>query len=154
MSTLSALTEQEIGLMTDLLSRLKEEQDALKNGNAGALPTLGEAKLKLIEQLNAIETARSQFLLCKGGTDVRAAMQAWLAAHPDQLTLATSWNKVLDLARQAKLLHEVNGKLVGMHLQQTNEMLAALTSPAQQNTLYGSDGQASLASGSRIVDSA
>jgi len=154
MSKLAALTEQEIGLMTELLARLKEEQDALKIGDAAALPALGDAKLGLIDQLNAIESARAEFLGCKAGLDVRASMTDWLAAHPDQQPLAASWKKLLDLARQARLLHEINAKLVGMHLQQTNEMLGALTSPAHQNALYGSDGQASPASGSRIVDSA
>lgn len=151
---LTALTEQEIALISRLLCRLEEEQEALKTANATALPALGEDKLKLIEQLNVLESARADVLRCSAGEDVRAAMEAWLNQHPDQKQLAGNWKKLLDLARQAKQMHEVNGQLVNMHLQQTKEILAALTMTAQQNTLYGANGQASTGSGSRIVDSA
>ncbi|MFZ2267876.1 MAG: flagellar protein FlgN [Azonexus sp.] len=154
MSQLAALTEQEIELISELLARLEEEQEALKNADATALPALSEQKLKVIERLNTLESARAKVLGCQAGTDVRTAMEAWLAKHPEQQQLLGNWKKLLDLARQAKQLHIQNGQLISMHLQQTNEMLATLTSPAQQNTLYGSDGQASPTSGSRIVDSA
>lgn len=153
-SQLAALTEQEIKLISSLKSRLEEEQEALKAGNATALPALGDQKQKLIEQLNSLESERAGFLGCHQGEDVRAAMENWLGKHPEQRQLAGNWKKLLDLARQAKQLHEVNGQLVNMHLQQTKEILAALNLTAQQNTFYGADGQASTASGSRIVDSA
>lgn len=154
MPKFAALTEQEIELISHLLSRLEEEHEALKRADVSSLSALGEQKLKLIGQLNTLESARASALGCKTGEDVRAAMEDWIARHPDQQLVAGNWKKLLELARQAKQLHELNAQLVNMLLQQTNEMLAVLTRPQQQNTLYGSDGQASQASGSRLVDSA
>jgi flagellar biosynthesis protein FlgN len=80
-------------------------------------------------------------------------MKIWLGRQPDNQTAAVNWENLLDLAREAKQLHELNASLVGMNLQQTNEALAILRKPAQ-HTLYGSNGQTSPFSGSRIVDSA
>lgn len=154
MLKLAEFTEREIALVSGLLSLLQEEQQSLKQGNATALPMLGEQKIELIEQLNTLESARAAVLGCNSGDDVRATMEAWLVKHPDQSLIASNWKKLLDLARQAKHEHEVNGQLISMRLQQTNEILTALTNTAPHAALYGSDGQTSQGSGSRIVDSA
>jgi flagella synthesis protein FlgN len=58
------------------------------------------------------------------------------------------------LAKEAKALHDLNGKLLNIHLQQTTEAIAVLTQQHQAHSLYGSDGQSAMSTGSRIVDSA
>jgi flagella synthesis protein FlgN len=118
------------------------------------LPEISAAKIDLVEQLNLLEAERRTALGIVGDENTRAAMGVWLANKPNDQTAAVNWKKLLNLAQEAKQLHELNAQLVGMHLQQTSEALVILTRQAEQHTLYGSNGQAAQVSGSRIVDSA
>lgn len=154
MSGITAITEREITLISRFVALLTEEQDLLKRGDAAALPRIATAKGPLVDQLNALESERRAALGISGEQKTREAMEAWLAAHPAEQTAAAHWARLLELAQEAKQLHELNAGLVGMHLQQTAEALAILTRKAEQNTLYGSNGQTAQISGSRIVDSA
>ena len=154
MHPLAALAARETDQLKEFIALLKLEQDALKQADASALPAISEQKLRLVEALNTIEKERSVALGTAVGENGRSAMTRWLAAHPEQKNIASGWKKLMDLAREAKLLHELNGQLIKMHLDQTGELLAALSQQFQKNTLYGSDGQTSSTSGSRIVDSA
>ena len=150
MSEIAAITEREIALISRFVALLKDEQNALKCADASALPEISAAKIGLVEQLNLLEAERRAALGIVG----RAAMAVWLANNPNDQTAAVNWEKLLNLAQEAKQLHELNAQLVGMHLQQTSEALVILTRQAEQHTLYGSNGQAAQVSGSRIVDSA
>lgn len=154
MSTIAALTKQEVELISRFVALLNEEQDALKQRNPPALPDIAAAKLSLVDQLNALESQRRAALGINDERNTREAMTHWLAENPDQLPVASNWKKLLTLAAEAKQLHELNAGLVAMHLQKTTEALIVLNRQSVQNTLYGSDGQAAPSSGSRIVDSA
>lgn len=155
MPSLADVTRREIGLLTGFIAVLGEEQEALKFANVAVLPEIGVRKTELVEQLNALEIERGNALSLPNGENARTAMQHWLDAHPGELEIAKDWKSLLDLARKAKAMHELNGRLVGMHLQQTSELLAALTNQPPKNALlYGSDGQTSPVTGSRLVDSA
>lgn len=154
MSEIAAITEREIALISRFVALLKDEQETLKRADASALPEISAAKIGLVEQLNLLEAERRAALGIVGDENTRAAMGAWLANKPNDQTAAVNWEKLLNLAQEAKQLHQLNAQLVGMHLQQTSEALVILTRQAEQHTLYGSNGQAAQVSGSRIVDSA
>ena len=154
MSEIAAITVREIALISRFVALLKDEQEILKRADASALPEISAAKIDLVEQLNLLEAERRTALGIVGDEKTRAAMVVWLANNPNDQTAAVNWEKLLNLAQEAKQLHELNAQLVGMHLQQTSEALVILTRQAEQHTLYGSNGQAAQVSGSRIVDSA
>jgi flagellar biosynthesis protein FlgN len=154
MDNIASLTEAEIELISRFISLLMEEQSALKSANVAALPEIGNSKLPLIDQLNTIEFTRSKLLNCSQSENVRTAMLRWLDDHPNDKTTANNWNKVLKLARQAKQAHELNGRLIQMHLQQNSEILGILTRQSKNNSLYGSNGQTAATMGNRIIDSA
>jgi len=154
MSDFATITEREITLISRFIALLKDEQEVLKRADAEALPEIGAAKIELVEQLNSLEAERRSALGIASNEKTRAAMTEWLAKHPKELTAAVNWENLLNLAREAKQLQEINGRLIDMHLQQTSEALAVLTRQSERQTLYGSNGQAAQVSGSRIVDSA
>ena len=154
MPDIAAITEREIALISRFVALLKDEQETLKRADASALPEISAAKIDLVEQLNLLEAERRTALGIAGDEKTRAAMAVWLANKPNDQTAAVNWEKLLNLAQEAKQLHQLNAQLVGMHLQQTSEALVILTRQAEQHTLYGSNGQAAQVSGSRIVDSA
>ncbi|KAB2926493.1 MAG: flagellar protein FlgN [Dechloromonas sp.] len=154
MADIAAITEREVALIARFVDLLKEEQESLRRADPTALPDLGAAKITLVEQLNGLENERRSALGVADEEKPRAAMDKWLAANPTQRAAAINWKKVLELAEEARQLHQLNAGLVALHLQQTNEALAVVNARPQSQTLYGSDGQAATASGSRIVDSA
>lgn len=153
MSTLAAILDQEIVLLSSFIVLLEKEQSALKLGDSIQLPNICEQKLALIDQLNAQESARGNALQLNAES-LHTGTILWLQTHPEDKRAAECWKRMIELARNAKQLHQLNGRLVHMHLQQTNELLASLTRKAEQNTFYGSNGQAHSITGSRLVDSA
>lgn len=154
MTDIAAITEREVALIARFVELLKNEQESLRGTDTDQLPELGAAKAALVEQLNALEEQRVAALAMPAGEKPRAAMEQWLAANPTQRAAAVNWTKLLSLAEEARQLHQLNAGLVARHLQRTQEALAILNGRTASETLYGSNGQASAISGSRIVDSA
>lgn len=154
MAEIAAITEREVTLIARFVELLKEEQESLRGTDPSQLPELGAAKAALVEQLNALEDQRVAALAMPVADKPRAAMEKWLAANPAQRAAAVNWTNLLALADEARQLHQENAGLVALHLQRTQEALAILHGRSANETLYGSNGQAATASGSRIVDSA
>jgi flagellar biosynthesis/type III secretory pathway chaperone len=154
MPGIAELLDREISLVSAFVDLLNQEQDALKAAVPDALPEIQEKKMSLVEALNQASGARIAAIAGQGMPE-QAAMAEWLAKQNSASTaLAASWQKLLELAREAKTLHQLNGQLVQMHLKRTEDALAILTQRQQENLFYGSNGQAATYTGSRIVDSA
>jgi flagella synthesis protein FlgN len=155
MTALAALLTRETELVAQFVSVLKQEQDTLKLAKPDALAAINAEKIMLVEQLNRIGIERSALADMTGTGSDRATMLAWLERNPQEKKSASLWVKLLKLAQEAKELHQLNGKLISMHLQHTTDAIAVLTQQHREHSLlYGSDGQASAYTGSRIVDSA
>lgn len=154
MADLASITKQEIDLVSRFVALLKKECEALKQAEVRPLADLAVEKAQLIEQLNAFEKMRAALLGVTDSQNVGTAMTLWLEKNLGQAGVRANWKKLMDLAREAKALNNLNSSLVSMHLNQTGELLSALTQQPQKHALYGSNGQASQLTGSRIVDSA
>jgi len=154
MTPLAGVLTREIDQVSRFVQLLKMEQEVLKSGRPDDLSTINEEKVKLVEQLNQLGAERVQSTGALEPTADQASMASWLAQQPQEKQSAVLWAKLIQIAREAKELHDLNGQLIGMHLRQTNDALAILTERQQENTLYGSNGQSSQLTGSRIVDSA
>lgn len=155
MSEIAEITAREIALISRFIALLNNEQEILKRAKPADLPEISAAKIDLVEQLNTLEIERRSALGMASDENPRKVMTKWLAQHPAEQAAAVNWKNLLNLASEAKQLHDLNARLVGMHLQQTTEALAILNrQSSEQLPLYGSNGQAAQNSGSRIVDSA
>lgn len=154
MAALTGILKREIDSISRFITLLKTEQEVLASGKPNDLSSINVEKVQLVDQLNLLGAERIN-LICesKSGKDT-PTMETWLSLHPLEQQPAELWNSLLILAREAKELHDLNTQLVRIHLQQTNNALAILTTREPANTLYGSNGQSSLLTGSRIVDSA
>lgn len=148
-SPLDALLEQEIHLVASFVALLTEEQAALKAADTTPLDRLASQKARLAEELNGMDSRRAQWLSTTGSPD----MADWLAHHPDAQISAGHWHRLRTLASEAKALNRLNGQLIQLHLQRTQEALSALH-PAQSASLYGKNGLSAFSSGSRIIDAA
>lgn len=154
MSVVSEILEREIELISRFVAVLNDEQACLTAANPAELPEISATKSGLVEQLNAIEGERMTAIGLTGSLSDRATMEDWLSRNTDDANATVSWEKLLILAREAKTLHEMNGRLVALHTRNTAEILAILTQESKQPGLYGASGQAMPTTGSRIVDSA
>lgn len=154
MPEISGIIGREIELISQFITVLSEEQEYLKQGNAAALPAISGTKSTLVAQLNALEGERMAAIGLPGKPSTRSAMEDWLAQRTSDTKISVDWQKLLVLAGEAKTLHELNGRLIAMHLKNTNELLGILTQPTDKPALYGASGQSLPATGSRIVDSA
>lgn len=154
MSAVAAILEREIELVSRFVSILNDEQECLAQGNADALPEISATKSALVEQLNALEGQRMEAIELPGKASDLPSMEKWLKDNANDIEAASAWQKLRELAREAKTLHELNGQLVATHLKNAAEALAILTQKASQSALYGASGQTTTSTGSRIVDSA
>jgi len=154
MTPLAELLTQETEQVARFIKVLEREQQALKNNHPEELGEINGEKKTLVESLNQLESRRLIIISAPVGATQQASIQAWFKKYPQERTAAALWKKLLDLAKRARELHDFNGTLVAMLLQRTNDTLSILNQHAQDQSLYGSDGQASVLTGSRIVDSA
>ncbi len=154
MSEFGQLLENEAELVSRFVEVLKKEQIALKAGDTPALPDLESEKTGLVEQLNAIDNHRNSFLLAFGFSSDRDGTQGWLSANPTNLRAAKAWERLLKLTAEAREINILNGQLIAMRLNITNQALEILTQQARKSVLYGKDGQTSQLTGSRIIDTA
>lgn len=152
MSQLPALLTNEVELVVRFIDALKSEQQALRAGKVEALQGVAEEKAQLAEQLNAVGALRNQVLAAAGLPADRPGMRAWLARHPKDRKTGEAWTQLVKLAGEAKELTRLNGQLLAIHLQATQQALATLTQQAHGSTLYGPNGQTSQFTGSRIID--
>ncbi len=154
MSVVAGILEREIELISRFIAALNDEQACLTAANPAALPEISAAKAGLVEQLNTLEGERMTAIGMAGTPSDRLTMEGWLSRNKNDANATVAWEKLLILASEAKTLHELNGRLVDLHLRNTTEILGILTQEAKQPGLYGASGQAMPATGSRIVDSA
>lgn len=151
-----SLLLRENDLITRFLDLLKEEQGVLLSATADELAAVVTRKQPLIDALNRIENERAVLIGCAAGKTSRADMQNWLEQQPqpDAAELAVLWQTTLHIAQQAKALHLENQDLLNKQLARTEAALDILMQRQKSTAVYGSDGQTSCFSGSRIVDSA
>ena len=126
--------KQQVGLFLDCL---RNEQAALVAAQIEELVTLSQAKLSLVDRLNDIESRRLSLIGHQNAGD-KSAMSNWFATHPEDAAAKTVWADILELAREARGLHQMNGELIRMHLENTQEAIAILLMVfhLRQNTFF------------------
>ena len=152
MSLVAKLLKREAELVERFRDTLLREQRVLQSGTADGLAEVNAEKLSLVENLNILGAERARTL--SSGDDETIDMQAWFAAHPSENEAAEVWKGLLGTAREARDINEQNGNLIQVLHQKTSDALSILTQGQADQSLYSSNGQASLSTGSRIIDSA
>lgn len=155
MPSLADVLAAEAGAASAFVRLLETEQEALKAGNADALQAIIENKTSAAGELGALAAARNAILAAAGLPDDRAGTEAWLAANANDGSARAAWDKLLDLAAEARELNRLNGELIRLRMSHNAQMLQSLLAANRQEfDLYGADGQASTTAARRIIDSA
>jgi len=152
--TVESLLDKELTALEAFLRLLQDEHELLKLGPAERLHSLSEQKMQLVAALNALEAQREQLLGGAPGDTAAKRMEAWLKTKAGTSTIRSKWAKLLDQAREARRMHVLNAELVNSLLRRTGDAINILMQRQKEVSLYGSDGQATEVTGSRIVDSA
>lgn len=159
MTTLSSsgiveLISAELGVLRQFVDVLQREQAALTNGVTDSLMNLAEEKVRYAEQLAAMNRDRDVKLRTAGFGTGRDGMQAWRTASDLSVKVQNDLATVIELAKEARRLNELNGKLVADRMQHNQQALNVLLSAAKQSALYGPDGQTHVGSSGRTLGSA
>ena len=154
MQSIPGLLQEELRQLEAFIAHLRHEQEAIKCRDAQKLNKAILDKSALLESLNQLEANRNALLKARGFGADRDGVDAWLDRHDSQGEARRQWSELLSRAKQAKELNDLNGRLIAIHLQATQEVLAAISPPKVPTTLYGANGQVSAPTGNRIIDAA
>ena len=152
-SELAEILKAEADAVSAFVFLLGEEQSALKQGDADALPSIIERKATATSRLAPLSAARNALLEKTGLSRDRSGMEAWLRQHPGNVAVRDRWQRLLELAAEAQELNRLNGELIHLRMGHNAQMLEALRAANRQD-LYGADGQATLGTPRRVIDSA
>jgi len=152
MTIVAKLLKHEADLVVRFRNTLLREQEILRSGKPDGLAEINAEKISLAESLNLAGAERARTI--SSSDEATIDMQAWFSAHPSEIEAAGLWKGLLGTAREARAINELNGNLINVLHQKTSDALSILTQGKADQSLYSSNGQSSLSTGSRIIDSA
>ena len=126
-------------------SLLKTEQDALVTGDTDSLVNLAQQKNQKVTELTQLADQRNTYLTQHAGSTQKIGMEAWLDSFDptDPQGAGKIWRELIEHARNAKILNQLNGQLIHTRLANNQQALAVLLSAnVTSSNLYGKDGQA------------
>lgn len=151
---IAELISAELGILREFVEVLRREQAALTDGATDSLMDLAEEKIRHAEHIANLHRDRDALLRSAGLKGGREGIQALGDAGSLPVSAQNELVTLLELAKEARSLNELNGKLVNDRLQHNQKALNALTSAAQQSTIYGPDGHTQIGAGGRTLGSA
>ncbi len=152
-STLGDTLGAEVSKLNEFIVLLKREQDFLKAGDTESLLPLIDTKTLLSNTLASYATVREATLRQLGLQTGRGGMEDWLQHH-GQAPQRKAWQTLLALAREARELNILNGKLIGLHMSHNQQAFNALMGATDRAMTYGPDGQQHNGGGGRILGKA
>jgi len=136
----SASLKAEVEALHQFVTILQSEQNALTEGNIDSLLEISRMKSEQVVRLTQLSANHfpNQNNVAVIPDDIVQVLQE---ADPDgQYGLAQNWEKLQELAKQAKHLNSLNGAMIEVQLKHNQQALAILQEAAMQNSLYGPDG--------------
>ena len=130
--------------LRQFLKILQSEQEALTQGNIDKLSDISRLKS---EQGVRLSQLSSNHILKRLGLEptpegIRQLIQQ---EDPDgKRGLADHWDKLLELAKQARDLNRLNVAMIEAQLKHNQQALAILQEAAKQTSLYGQDGHSKM----------
>lgn len=151
---IAELVSAELGVLRQFVEVLQREQAALTDGLTDSLMALAEEKVRYAELLSAMNKDRDAKLRAAGFSAGRDGMKAWREAGNIPVKVQNNLASAIELAKEARRLNELNGRLVADRLQHNQQALNVLLSAAKQSALYGPDGQTHIGPAGRTLGSA
>lgn len=137
--------------LRQFLEILQAEQEALKLGNIDKL--LGLSRRKSEQGVRLSQLSANHLLKQHGLESTPEGIKKLIQLEdPDsKYGLVKRWEKLLELAKQARDLNLLNGAMIDAQLKHNQQALAILQEAAKQTSLYGPDGHSlSLGMGRKL----
>lgn len=145
---------EELDYVCRFFELLQAENQCLKSGALEDLEEISRRKSLLIPELEAKTRSRQAFFSGNDPANSTQDLERWLAENPHEHEVLKYWQNLLQKAARTRDLHKANELLVSLLLQRTSAALDILVQRQRDQTTYGSNGQATTPTGSRIIDSA
>lgn len=140
---------EEVSCASELAACLEREQRQLSAvDTAEALQQTIAAKNLLVARMTSLAERRHKALAEQGYAASEAGMRAWLEKSSASLPI---WNELLNAARRARELNQINGTLINTHMARTRAALSVLQQKPAGSTVYGPDGQQDMRGGGRTL---
>jgi len=140
-TTFSRNLHEECAALQAFVALLREEQQALVQGELDRLPSFAAPKTQSLIELTRRGEQRLKLLRERGLTDDGAGMSRLLQEQaigtPEALA---DWHGLLTLTQTAHQLNETNGSLIYARLSGVQQALNVLLKAAHIPGTYGSDG--------------
>lgn len=142
-SDLAKSLDAELRAFRGFIEILQTEQDALVRGDVDRLIEFAQLKSEKVVLLSRLAEHRNHFISAQGLDPENGGMETWLhhfrAGETPQV--AEIWAQLLELARTAQHLNQINGAMIETRLRNNQQALAVIQAAANQSSLYGPDGQ-------------
>lgn len=140
-STLRAVLRAEIEGHRALLDLLKQEQDALRVGQADAVASLAAVKVKHVDELEGLARQRTELLVNCGMAMTATGPQA--DALPERVAAAVraDWDVLRGVAAEAQRCNQLNGELIARHQRHVAGALSSLLQGSGRASVYSADGR-------------
>lgn len=136
------LLEQQLSVTTELLTTLQTEYKVLKQMDSCDLTSISQQKQTLIDQLEGLSQAWLGLLLDTQAEITSEGIRAHLqAADPQEtLQLLPLWQQLGEQARECQRQNQVNGAILVVRQQATQQALDILRGMPEGQPTYGPKG--------------
>lgn len=131
--------QTELAAIRRFIDLLQREQSALVNADVNQLISLSSEKGEQADQLAKLSLQRVNMLRNLGVATEKLQIEQWLRTQPREV--AEAWKTLVDAAKVAQELNQVNGKLIETRMQNNQQALNVLMGAANKSSVYGADGQ-------------
>ncbi len=131
--------QTELAALRRFIELLQREQSALINSDVNQLISLSEEKAQQAEQLSRLGLQRVNTLRTLGVATEKSLVEKWLLTQPREIS--ETWKSLVEAAKIAQELNQVNGKLIETRMQNNQQALNVLMGAANKSSVYGADGQ-------------
>jgi len=139
-SEVGRVLDEEIRVATALLGILRDEREILKQRDMEALSRSGDAKHRVLAELDALDKDRLSLAELAGIPADREGFGDFLESLHQGDGIRLRWQRMVGLLEECRERNEANGRLVALQRSHVEKAQAALRGVDKQPSLYGPDG--------------
>ena len=128
--------KKESKVSTDLLSLLKDEEEALSHQNLQLLPEITSKKNNLIQEFLSLKSKRQQNLAPLGVPLEESNIASWIKKEKAP-ELHTLWEELTQTLKSCQEINNLNGKMIQMLSASNRNALQVLVGKDPTQSIYG-----------------
>ena len=149
-SALEELLNKETSELTQFISLLEEELDALASGHADAVQHCASRKQSLLGRIFATRDAVNTVTRRASSNPALKSAESWLA-RTSSVRIRRAFDELTDRAEHARQLNQLAGRLIQIKLRSVNERLSVLQPIGLMDAVYYPEGFAAAQMSSKGI---